>query len=325
MGFFSGLSKAVGGVSGLFGGAEQSQATPAAGFYSMPESFQRLFDTVGSQANSLLFSGGKPNAELFTPLALTDDENQAFDTLRGGFAPTAESLKDDIALFRNPFEDSVINEINRQAEGENSLVKQAATQAGQQGSNRSFLGTSDVEQKRLDSIGQFRANQYNQSIDNIFKNLIPTRQSDAQNLLNIGSFERNLDTTTKQAPLTALQSAGGLLGTLPTQFGTSAQASNNTSGSSTGSTLDKVSQGLQIAGTLAGFFSDETIKENFKHEGVENGHNVYSYNYVGEPNQRYIGVKAQEVKEKNMDAVFVQDGKLAVHYDRIGVKHRKVA
>lgn len=322
MGFFSGLSKAVGGVSGLFGGEEQSQATPASGFYSLPLEYQKLFTNVANKGNKLLL--GKGGANLFTPMEVTDDEAVAFDALRGGFAPTEESLRADRALFENPFNSSVINAINQEAKGENSLVNQYATQAGQQGSNRSFLGTSDVEQKRLDSIGQFRQGQYNKTIDDIFSKLIPTRQSDAQNLLNIGSFERNLDSATRQAPYTALQAAGGLVGGLPTSFGTSSQAANVSSGSSTGDTLSKVSQGLQIAGTIAGFFSDERLKENFEFEGVENGHNVYSYNYIGEPDQRYIGVKAQEVKDKNMDAVFVHNGKLAVHYDRIGVEHRKV-
>ncbi len=46
----------------------------------------------------------------------------------------------------------------------NSLVNQAATRAGQQGSNRSFLGTSDVEQNRLNNIGQFRQSQYNNAV-----------------------------------------------------------------------------------------------------------------------------------------------------------------
>ena len=52
--------------------------------------------------------------------------------------------------------------------------------------------------------------------------------------------------------------------------------------------------------------------------GIENGHKVYSFNYIGDTT-RHKGVIAQEVQEIAPDAVFERDGYLAVDYSKIGV------
>jgi hypothetical protein len=322
VGFFSGISSIAGGLSGLAGGPKTSQGVPAAGFYSMPPGYQEFYNNLSKAANTTLLPNGQPNSAMFTPMAQTADETQAFGMARQGLAPTEESLRKDIALQMNPFDDFVINDINREATGANSLVNQYATQAGQQGSNRSFLGTSDVEQNRLNNIGQFRQGQYNTAVQNALGPMANLKQTDIENLLGIGAFQRGLDTATRQAPYTALSAAGGLLGGMPTQFGTQSQAGTATSGSKTGSILDMVSQGAGIIGSLGGLFkSDERLKENIIKVGEENGHNIYDFNYIDD-HQRYTGVMAQEVLTKNPEAVFEEDGFLKVNYDMIGVKMR---
>lgn len=171
------------------------------------------------EANNILLPGGKLDVNAFTPLAQTAEETKAQGLINKGLAPTPESLQADLSMLMNPFDEYVINDLNRQATGANSLVNQNATRAGQQGSNRSFLGTSDVEQQRLNSIGQFRQSQYNNSIDNILGPLSGLRQGDITNLMNFGGFERGLDMDTKQAPYNALNSAYGTLNGIPTSFG----------------------------------------------------------------------------------------------------------
>lgn len=70
-------------------------------------------------------------------------------------------------------------------------------------------------------------------------------------------------------------------------------------------------------GIKAGLFSDRRLKKNIKMVGkMENGLNVYSYEYVwGGPTQ--IGVMAQEVELVNPDAVFEVDGYKAVDYGKL--------
>lgn len=69
--------------------------------------------------------------------------------------------------------------------------------------------------------------------------------------------------------------------------------------------------------------SDRTLKENIVFAGIENGFNVYQFNYIGKP-QKYIGVMADEVMKTNPEAVTKINGYKAVYYDRIGVRFRAV-
>ena len=85
---------------------------------------------------------------------------------------------------------------------------------------------------------------------------------------------------------------------------------------------------LNLGSQIGGFaFSDPALKENIKSIGTENGHNIYSWDW----NSRALdlgligssrGVMANEVKEKNPEAVVTfDDGFMRVDYDAIGVKH----
>lgn len=319
MGFFSGISKIAGGLSGMMGGPEQSQGVPASGFYSMPQQYQDFYTNLAGAGNSTLLPGGKPNSGMFTPMSITAGEQSGIDRLYQGFTPTAETLGADINMLTNPYDEYVINGMNREATGANSLVNQAATRAGQQGSNRSFLGTSDVEQNRLNSIGQFKQGQYNTTIDNILSKLVPQRQADAYNALGAGSYMRDIDSQTKQAPFTALSAAGGLLGGMPTQFGTQSQAGTAESGSSAGSTFGKIAQGAQLAGTIASLFSDIRLKEEIEYIGEENGIPIYHFNYIG-GSERYKGVMAQDVLDIKPEAVHLDPyGFYRVNYDMLGI------
>ena len=317
MGFFSGVSKIAGALGGASG--SESSGSSASGFALLPPEIQQAFTGFGTQVYDQFKDGASD--DLFVPLAETADEAAAFDRIRVGQAPTEETIRQGVSMFMNPFDEFVINDINREAQGANSLVNQYATRTGQQGSNREFLSTSDVEQNRLDSIGRFRQGQFESAIDRTLGRVADLEQRDIENLLGAGTFSRNLDTLTRQAPINALRAYGGLLDALPQSGGSTSSQSSESQGESGG-----VGGLLKTAGTIAGFFSDERLKENVKFEGKENGHNVYSFNYKNMPDERFIGVIAQDVKEKNSDAVFVDDdtGFLKVDYDRIGVSFRKV-
>jgi hypothetical protein len=202
---------------GLF---SKKTKVPATGFYAQPKAYQDLYGRTLDATNKALFNEtGGIRSDLFTPLAQTADETRAFDLMRAGLTPTNETLTPDIAMLMNPYEEYVTGGINREAAGANSLVNQAMSRAGQIGSNRSFLGTSDVEQTRLNNIGQMRANQYNTALDRALTVLPQLRQQDIQNLTGIGGFQRELDMSTKQAPVNAAQTAMGMFNQIPTQFG----------------------------------------------------------------------------------------------------------
>jgi len=81
---------------------------------------------------------------------------------------------------------------------------------------------------------------------------------------------------------------------------------------------------MNLGGQIGGaYFSDKRLKDNIKHIGVENGHNIYEFTYKQNPEQKFIGVIAQEVAGITPSAV-VQIGEyLAVDYGAIGVEFRE--
>lgn len=171
--------------------------------------------------------GGNPGVtDMFTPMAQTAEETAAFDAIRRGFTPTEESLRSDIAMQMNPFNDSVINEINRQGSGAYSMLKQGLNEAGQSGSNRTLLGANDIDLSRMNTIGGFLQGQYNTSLNNAMNVLPGQRTADAQNMLSIGDFLRKLDTQTKQAPITALQTGTNLMAPFMSGGKNSSESSN---------------------------------------------------------------------------------------------------
>lgn len=215
MGFFDSITKS------LFGGSDsKSKQSSQSGFALLPPELQNAFTQYGSQLTSKFGNGG------YSVLPQTEDETNALNMVRQGMAPTAESIQSDVSMLMNPFDEFVINDINREATGQNSLVNQAATQAGQQGSNRSFLASSDVEQNRLNNIGQFRQGQYNSAIDSILGPLAQLRQQDVGNLLGAGTFQRGLQ---QQQQLGPLQAYGTLLGAIPQSGGSTASGSSSSS------------------------------------------------------------------------------------------------
>ncbi len=202
---------------GFFGGSKTT--IPATGYYAQPKAYQNLYSDLLGQAGNLYGGDGSQAAAAFTPQGINAGEQSALDKMYAGFTPTQDSLNTDVNMLMNPFDESVIGSINRESRGQNSLVNQLATQAGQQGSNRSFLGTSDVEQNRLNNIGNFRQSQYNTALSQVLNNLVPNRRADASGALDAGNFERQLDLQTKQAPYSALNAGYNTFNSIPTEFG----------------------------------------------------------------------------------------------------------
>jgi hypothetical protein len=151
----------MGFMDSIFGG-EESQTT--SGFQNLPPEIRNAFTSFATQGTGLL--GGGAGDAMFRPMGTTQDESSAFGMFRQGFAPTsAADVSRDVGLFMNPFDQYVIDDINRQSQGDYSLLKQAVTDAGQFGSNRQVLGASELERQRLNAIGSFKQNQYNNALN----------------------------------------------------------------------------------------------------------------------------------------------------------------
>jgi hypothetical protein len=307
MGFFSGITSLLGG------GSSSKGSSSSGGFNDLPVSIKGAYKDFGQQIRDLIATGNLSN--MYTPLAQTAGETKAYNAINTGFTPTDQTIQSDIGMQTNPYDKYVIDEINRQAGGDYSILKQALNESGQFGSNRQNLGANDIDLSRLNQIGSFKRDAYNTALNNALTTLPGLRQQDAQGQLVAGGLQRDLYGQTQTAPVTALQELAKALGILPTTAGggTSSEKSTKSGEGGIGS----------IIGAIGGLFSDEDLKENIEYVGEENGHGLYEFNYIDDP-VRYVGVLAQEVEQTNPEAVFIDDlGYKRVNYDAIGVEFRR--
>lgn len=206
MGFFS-------SIGGLFGGSKSTEKQ-SSGYGALPQIAQQAMDEVTRQGRAMLLNGG--GANIFTPLAQTAQENQAFNLMQ--LPTTQEGVNSLTSMYLNPFQNYLTDQINQQAQGDYSLYKQALSDAGQMGSNREFLNAAAADKARMSAIGQSLAGNYN----NALSTGLGQNQQNIANLLSQGAFQRELSGQTNQAGLSALQAMAQLLGVYPaTSEGTS--------------------------------------------------------------------------------------------------------
>ena len=211
----------------VFGGSSGSSNSQTGGFNALPDSIKGAYSGYGQQLQDLLNSGNLTN--MYKPLAQTAGETQAYTAIDRGFAPTQESIMADIAMQQNPYDQFVIDEINRQAGGDYSILKQSLNEAGQMGSNRQNLGANDIDLSRLNQIGSFKQDWYKNALQNALTTLPGARQQDATTQLGAGANQRALAGQESQAPLIALQQLAAALGILPTAEGSSNSSSKQSS------------------------------------------------------------------------------------------------
>lgn len=205
------------------GGSEgSSNQSSSQGFRDLPPEIQNAFKELATTAQGMIGT----NNSAYTPLAQTAGETSAINSINTGFAPTATSINSDIAMQQNPYDKYVIDEINRQSQGANSILQANTSAAGQFGSNRQFLGANDIDLSRLNQIGGFKQDQYNTNLNNALTVLPQARANDAQAQLGAGGFQRNLRAQTQQAPVSSLKDISAILGVLPTNSGQSSGSSS---------------------------------------------------------------------------------------------------
>lgn len=201
MGFFSSLT----------GG--QKTKVPGTGFYNLPKELQ---DQYKSFYNSI---PGATAASNFILPDFNSDQTLAFQMARDAANPTAPQISNLVQAYQNPFDQSVIDTINREAVGQNSLLKQAQNEAGAFGSNRQFLGANDVDLTRLNQIGTFKQSQFNNSLNTA----LGQQQQGINNLLNIGGLQQDQQYQNQLAPYKGLTAQAGLLQPVVNYMGQSTQ------------------------------------------------------------------------------------------------------
>lgn len=307
-------------LSGLFGGSNGATTqTQSQGYSALPSQLQQGFNGLGTQVAQLTNPANPGVTNMFTPIAQTAGETQAYNSINQGFAPTQQSLSSDMSMLQNPYNQSVIGGINNAANSDYSILKQNQDQTGTYGSNRTTLGANDIEDQRQNMIGSLLQGQYNTALGTVFNNIIPQQQQDAYNQLNAGSAQRQLALQTSEAPITALQAGTGMI----SPFTAGGTSSSYNPGTSNGIIPGLADAGKSVAG-LGLAFSDINLKENIKYIGKKNGHNIYEFSYKGD-HDRFIGVMAQEILETNPEAVTSNIMRLMVDYDKLGVEFRRVA
>lgn len=304
MGFFSKVTGALGGL----GGGGGSSSAQSGGFGALPPEITGAYTTFATQIQDLLKGGNLSQA--FRPMDFNAGERAALTKSYAGVTPTAETLQSDIAMQQNPFDQYVIDAINREAQGANSILGQNLTRAGQMGSNREMLGANDIDLTRLQQIGQFKQGNFQQALQNALNILPESRRADISTALGAGGLERQLGLQQATAPVTALQQIGQALGILPTAEGSSSSTSKQ--GGDTLGTIGKIASGV------GSIFSDIRLKQNIIPMGERNGHKIYEFAYRHAPEQRFIGVMAQDVEKYMPEAVAEVSGYKTVNYDLIG-------
>lgn len=242
----------MGLFSSIFGGGEgKSSSSSQSGWALLPKSIQDAYSNLATESQGFLPSRG--GAEAFKPMPLNTGEQSALSRIYSGFAPTSASLSSDMAMLQNPFDQYVIGGINREAQGQGSILNKMLNSVGQFGSNRAMLGANDIEQQRLNQIGTFQQSQFNNNLDSILNRIMPQRQQDAFGALQAGTYERGLDTQNKQAGLEALKAIAQVIGILPQSGGsTSTSSSSQSSGNGIMGALGGAASMLGGAGGLFG-------------------------------------------------------------------------
>jgi len=229
----------------LFGSPSKQVQSSATGYSALSPALQNTFNPMGEAIGQYTNPNNVGVTDAFTPQPLTGAESGAIGAINAGFAPTAASVGSDMALQMNPFNEQVINEINRQGQGQYSVLKQAMDAAGQSDSNRTLLGANDVDLSRQNLIGQFLQGQYNTGMQNALTTLPQARLNQATSQLTVGDFLRNLDLQTKQAPVAALQAGTGMMAPF-TAGGTTSGVQKGASGGVVGALQSLVNLGKPL-------------------------------------------------------------------------------
>lgn len=307
-----------------------------------PYTGQRVADF--NQDSNTAFSLGRNTIGQYNNL-LGQGEQGIYELLARAQGPTSQQISD----RTNPYLENVLDTSRRQTlQNYNTTQAQRDREAGMinafGGSRVAIRQAMADEQLQedlndLDYQGRFDAynmanNQFNRDTDVLQSGINSAFQgagtgqqyniNDIQTLLSQGELQRLRDQDTLNVSYDDFLSEqahdyenvnflANILNPL-----TSGYAGGRTESQQQGGGGDGLSKALGMASSIAGiagFLSDERVKENIKEVGeLDNGLPVYSFNYKGSPNT-LIGLIAQDVEKKKPEAVGDIDGIKTVDYE----------
>lgn len=222
------MSQEILGASGNANGETQSQS----GFSQLPASLQQAFTQYGNTLNSATSDSGALTSA-FTPQDLNSGATSSLSALSNNdYAPTASNIASSMSEMQNPYDSSVISQINKQAYGDSSQLASNLNAAGQFGSNRSALGANDIATTQANNINSYLGGEYNTNMTNALTTLPQALQTSAGNSINAGLTQQQQGLAKSTAPYTGLSAYSSLLGNIPSNGGS---ISSGTNTSSTGS------------------------------------------------------------------------------------------
>ena len=224
-----------------------------------------------------------------------------------------------------------------------SQIRDVAVNAGQFGSSRQGVAEGIAAGRYADAVGETTAkittDGYGKGLDTFSRTLafapqaIQTGLMPSNILSGIGAqyeaqgqqlndYLGNYNMWDYNAPWTPLQNYANIVygGSNPT---TSSQTNQGSSALQTAGSL--ASTGLAVAQLLS--MSDPRVKENVQLVGKDDrtGLNLYEFNYIDQPGDRYRGVMADEVLKVRPDAVVRnRKGYMMVNYTRLGIPFVKL-
>lgn len=223
----------------LFGGSNNSSQSTTNGFGGLPPAIQSAFTNLASTASGTLAPGGSPSSSLFTLPSLGAPSTNALSQIENqNFAITPESIQSGINEQINPYNDSVINQIEKAQNGNLSQLNSYLTNSGTFGSNRGMLGASDISNTAADQIGSFLNGEYNTALNNALTTIPQNNAQSAAGSVQAGQLQQGQTLQNQQAPVSALAALAQIMGVLPT---TSGSGQGTSSGTSSNGIFNKIS------------------------------------------------------------------------------------
>lgn len=225
-------------VQSVFGGSSSNsnqQSTQASGFNALPPAIQNLISSLATSGGSLLNPSGTPNSSPFTLPSLDPSANSALSQIANeNFAITPQSIQSGIKEQMDPYQSSVIGQIENAQNGSLSQLNSYLTNSGTFGSNRGMLGASDISNVAANQVGGFLSGEFNNSLNNALTTIPQNQASSAQGAVQSGLLTQQQGLQNQQAPVSALAALANLFKTGIPQSSTGQSTGSSSSSSSPG-------------------------------------------------------------------------------------------
>lgn len=195
-------------LGSLLGGKKQKIA--ATGYNALPQNIRLLDESIIGE----LISTNPFDIAGYYRNPLNANQRLAGQVTSYDKYLSPQALNQTAMQFQNPYQDQVIGGINRQAQGAASQQRSALARLGALGSNRDFLGASDVELNRQDMIGRLLSDAYENSMQRAYTTgagRFETDEAARQEKIALGDTEADIAEYNKSAPLRRLQDMQGFL------------------------------------------------------------------------------------------------------------------